>query len=327
MNPPNLFSFATNELSQDAFLAWLLSWGQPGMDQHDPTLHQLGTAFLHALLGTQEPIHHLKVRQQYHKIDVMAIVNDQKVILIEDKVNASEGPGQLTRYRQVVEKNYPNHLLIPIYLKTGDQSSFAGIEQAGYRAFLRKDLLGILQLGIDQGSPNAILQDFYAHLKHLDETVESFRHLPPEQWFDHNWNPWRGFYAALQAELGTGDWSYIAQANGGFLGYWWGGSQAQTPGGSIYQRYLQLEFGKLCFKISGVDASERRDVRDAFRHNLLKAAPQHQLKLKKNGRLGKSMTVAVLDEPFPLVGTDGKLDMKATVHKIHQVEALLKAVA
>jgi hypothetical protein len=289
-------------------------------------LHRVGTAFLHALLETKDPITKLKVRQQYQKIDILAIVNQQKVILIEDKVNASEGPGQLARYRKVVEEKYPHHQIISIYLKTGDQGSLAGVKQAGYRAFLRKDLLDVLKIGMDAGSQNEILADFYAHLKHLDETVESFRHLPPGQWFEHGWNPWRGFYTALQAELDTGDWGYVPQANGGFLGYWWGGDKAKTPSGNTYNHYLQLEFGKLCFKISGIEAAERRIVRDTFRHDLLKAAPQHQLMLKKNGRIGNSMTVAMLDEPFPIVGADGKLDMKATVQKIREVEALIRAV-
>ena len=30
-NTPNIFSFATSELSQDAILAWVLSWADPSM--------------------------------------------------------------------------------------------------------------------------------------------------------------------------------------------------------------------------------------------------------------------------------------------------------
>ncbi|NEX23727.1 hypothetical protein G3480_26250 [Thiorhodococcus mannitoliphagus] len=37
---PNLFAFATSELSQDAFLAWLLSWADPKYAAFDPPVHQ-----------------------------------------------------------------------------------------------------------------------------------------------------------------------------------------------------------------------------------------------------------------------------------------------
>ena len=46
---PNLFSFATTELSQDAFIAWLLAWADTQYASADPQLHacarELITAF------------------------------------------------------------------------------------------------------------------------------------------------------------------------------------------------------------------------------------------------------------------------------------------
>jgi hypothetical protein len=40
MNRPNLFSYATSELSQDAFICWLLSWASLEYKDVDGQLHQ-----------------------------------------------------------------------------------------------------------------------------------------------------------------------------------------------------------------------------------------------------------------------------------------------
>ena len=39
---PNIFSYATSELSQDAMIAWLLQWASPEYGEADPDLHRTG---------------------------------------------------------------------------------------------------------------------------------------------------------------------------------------------------------------------------------------------------------------------------------------------
>ena len=46
MKKPNIFEFATKELSQDAFICWLASWAKKEYIESDRELHQLGTYFL-----------------------------------------------------------------------------------------------------------------------------------------------------------------------------------------------------------------------------------------------------------------------------------------
>ena len=36
---PNVFDYATSELSQDAFLAWLFKWAEKDNEQYDKLLH------------------------------------------------------------------------------------------------------------------------------------------------------------------------------------------------------------------------------------------------------------------------------------------------
>ncbi|NLY79687.1 MAG: hypothetical protein GX072_07305, partial [Lysinibacillus sp.] len=46
LNRPNLFQFATSELSQDAFLCWLMSWAQKDFQSIDETMQKIAVNFI-----------------------------------------------------------------------------------------------------------------------------------------------------------------------------------------------------------------------------------------------------------------------------------------
>jgi hypothetical protein len=97
---PNLYSFATKELAQDATIAYILAWAHPAYRESPPRLHRLGTALLRALLArpngeTDIPaITSIHVETQVDHIDVLARINDEEsdgiVLVIEDKVGTDE---------------------------------------------------------------------------------------------------------------------------------------------------------------------------------------------------------------------------------------------
>lgn len=41
MTRPNLFNYATSELSQDAFICWILSWGTSEAGSYDKQLNEI----------------------------------------------------------------------------------------------------------------------------------------------------------------------------------------------------------------------------------------------------------------------------------------------
>ena len=53
MNQPNIFNYATSELSQDALIAWLLVWANDKYKKENTQLNQLGVDFLQSLLIKQ----------------------------------------------------------------------------------------------------------------------------------------------------------------------------------------------------------------------------------------------------------------------------------
>ena len=51
MKKPNLFDYATSELSQDAFICWLLKWSNPEYIEVSKELHLCGIEILKAFFN------------------------------------------------------------------------------------------------------------------------------------------------------------------------------------------------------------------------------------------------------------------------------------
>ena len=99
MERPNIFEIATKELSQDAFITWLLKWADDSCKNLDEDLHQCGKEFVSILIKNQYPnfsefINKVEAGRQWENIDVWAEVNDKYFIIIEDKINSSEHSDQ-----------------------------------------------------------------------------------------------------------------------------------------------------------------------------------------------------------------------------------------
>lgn len=325
MSRPNLFKHATSELSQDAFLCWLLEWADPAMAREDPEMHAIGQEFVRRCLqgssseGVDE-IRSVQVRTQYAKCDVIALVNDRVVILIEDKAGTREHSDQLARYRSALgaSPTYGGKGVVPVYIQTGDQANYAAIEKAGYHVILRGDLLQVLGKGRRARSANAILSDFFEHLSKIETEVLSFRTDPLEDW---SWRAWQGFYTELKRALGTGSWGYVANAGGGFQGFWWG-----WRGHTGNEQYLQLEQDALCFKIQTTEPDRRAELRREWNARVIDAGKELGLDVRRPARMGSgsTMTVARLEGDYRVGGPDRKLDWGATLQRIKLAEQVLE---
>lgn len=83
---PNLFSYATSELSQDAFVCWLLKWAKPQYKNPDAELHKCAVKFIQALFAKHDKappaFRNIEIHKQRKKIDVLISVNNRYAILI-----------------------------------------------------------------------------------------------------------------------------------------------------------------------------------------------------------------------------------------------------
>ena len=323
MTRPNLFSYAISELSQDAFICWLLSWASPEYKSTDDSLYQCSVNFIQALfekhLKVSPPeISNVEISKQDNNIDVLCIINDEYAILIEDKTGTKDHSNQLARYlKDVKNRSYEEKNILPTYFKTEDQGDYTDIFSKGYKLFHRSDFLEVLN---KYTGDNSILLDYREHLQSISDGVESYKSLPIEKW---DWYSWVGFYLQLQKELGSGNWDYVPNASGGFLGFWW-----YSQGNEVCEQYLQLEEGKLCFKIWVDESQDRSELRSKW-HNLIKAkSTESDLDIDKPVRFGNGqyMTVCVYVGEYRVTDNNKVIDIDKTVSRLKKAENLLESV-
>jgi len=245
-------------------------------------------------------------------MDVFAILNETIALIIEDKTYTEEHSDQLQAYRDQVRVEFPGTEIAAIYVKTGDQSSYKGVEDADYAVFRRKDFLRVLEQGRQLGVTNAIFCDFHEHLTAMEEAVQSYKRKSVAHWTGESWT---GFFMKLQERLGDGGWGYVPNQSGGFMGYWWHGKH----------KYLQLEEEKLCFKIVVDEASERSVQRNKWHDDLMAESKRSDISVSKPPRFGNGeyMTAAILDDDYRQVDAAGILELEATIAVLRKAEKFL----
>jgi hypothetical protein len=317
---PNLFDFATSELSQDAFICWLLSWAQLELKSIDPALYDCSIKFIQSLLSTHNvkatKIRSIEVRRQDKNIDVLCVINNQYYLLIEDKTNTNQHSNQLQRYiEEVMGRGIENQFILPIYLKTNEQSHYTEVIAQGYQPFLRDDFIRILNCY--EGN-NAILTDFRERMERITNQVESFKTKPSADWCRFAWT---GFFQNLKHHLQTGEWKYVANKKGGFLGFFWCWRSYEDC-----QLYLQLEQDCLCVKIKVHKKEARKSLRHSWSKQTIAAGIQQGINLKKPNRFGSGhfMTVSILENYR--IFDDDRLNIDKTLAQLNQVEKLIKSL-
>ena len=327
MKSPNIFEYATSELSQDAFICWLLDWARPELAQVDEKLNGcakllIGRLFEKHDLAAPSLIQSVSVRRQVSNIDVLCKVNGEYVIVIEDKTATRNHSGQLVTYLEKVQAmGVDREKIVPIYFKTYDQSCYKKVNHDGYREFLRDDFIQVLEFGIALGVSNPVFTDFYAHLCGISKRVGSYLTEPVESWICKSL-AWVGFYKWAQKSLGGGAWDYVANPSGGFMGFWW--AFQETAFGKIY---LQLEENRLCIKIK-VDAQDgvgRKKTRAIVFNALTKRFASVDDRFVRPTRFGsgKYMTLLVCDGYLKADG-NGLVDLESTLVGLKRAEAALK---
>ena len=320
---PNLFDYATSELSQDAFIAWLSAWANPICAKFDLSLHECAKSFIIKLLGNNDyvqvdEIKTIEVKKQWKNIDVSLIINNEILIVIEDKKGTKVHSNQLERYANKVKNKYNKILLI--YYKMLEQGSYKKVHDAGYRVFSRKEMINVLQTYVSdtKSEKNNIVHDYFNHLRELDNEIVSFKTKSSEDWKKLQWI---GFYTELQKEI-SANWGIVSNAKGGFLGFDWGYRKLDFDGVD-FEQYLQLEEEKLVFKIHVKDETKRRQIRDKYRKSFLKYANNNNLSVQKYGKTGKTMSIGKLKSNYIICNNQGQIDIPKTLDNIKYITNLM----
>lgn len=256
MNKPNIFNYATSELSQDAVLMWLANWANSEYSSTDNVLHKTGKYFLNSLLKKAEynfeDFDEIKICPQFHKIDIFIELKkgDKKVaIIIEDKVKSSEHSNQLERYySKVSDDGYKKEQIIPIYLKTGFQHDIENVLKKGYYFFSVTDLIDVFEFGKTLGVKNEIFTDYYEYLKKVGDEYEnnkaSFENFPNKKIEDWNWWNWVGFFNKHKKNLNA-EWGIVSNRRENLVAFWFGGVEKRVINNDkefIFHPYIDVKY-------------------------------------------------------------------------------------
>ena len=335
---PNIFEIATKELSQDAFITWLLKWADDSCKNLDEDLHQCGKEFVSALIKKQNPnfsesINKVEAKRQKEKIDVWAEVNDKYLIIIEDKINGGQHSDQLTRYKEIAEEKWNGNNKekpICIYLKTGNESekSFKTAEEKGYSIFNRKDFIDLFDKF--EQIKNNIFVDFKDRMSQIEGLTNRYKTEKINEW---KYFEWQGFYKEIETKIENKGWFYVDNPNGGFLCFLltWGLYCERYP------IYIQLEEKKLCFKISTdprhVDLPEgekrkiRRETRNEFCSILIEKAKQkgyNEIRKPYMSGNGSYMTIAIVEQKNWLGADEDIVNVDKVVENLKKYLAFLR---
>jgi hypothetical protein len=186
---PNIFHFATSELSQDAFLFWLLL--HTNISDDDSKARNLARNFLDDIFNHEfakcfkKPIdytsYNIKPFKQFLNIDILLFFesiqeNNQFLLLIEDKVYANESrETQVKYYMSLISESekFKSVPILPIYFKTG----YTSHKEIDYIKNSNIIYYGIEQIdsllnGINQSlNSDVILDSWILHFKECFEPI------------------------------------------------------------------------------------------------------------------------------------------------------------
>jgi hypothetical protein len=178
MTSPNIFNYATSELSQDAFICWLIEWLN---FEEGKSLHDAAKVFVSQLYNARvvkpedEPRSIIKpenigkfidVKTQHYKVDVFfkVKINGKPVnFIIEDKTSTSFHGDQLKDYKKKIKKLYNGDELICIYYKPDYIHSTEReiVEGEGYGVFDYQKIKDFLK---DVNTDNVIFNNYRSYV-------------------------------------------------------------------------------------------------------------------------------------------------------------------
>ena len=126
----NLFHFATSELSQDAFLGWLLSFAMKEHGQEDAALTQCARALLKKMYKGMKPDESVtSVELQKDNIDVLVTMGDHSIIIEGSYILEVSSPGldrQLKKPRDFVREQ-GKKVDVTLYAPVDGTKEFTGV--------------------------------------------------------------------------------------------------------------------------------------------------------------------------------------------------------
>lgn len=321
---PNLFKIGTSELSHDCFFTWLLQWGDEKSKRYSLKLHECSKTFIKEVINSKlnydKEIKSVSTKRQWKGVDIMSVINEEVVVIFENKTGTKAHSGQLSRYKEITTQwcTEKGCELVCVYLKTESESkkSLEKVKGEGYVILGRNELFKVFNRFDNIHSD--IYRDFILQLNHLHERENSFLTKKISDWTYYNWI---GLYKYLEDNINVSNWSYVNNSSGGFIGLWW--YFHNWDGHSVY---LQIEQGDLCFKIQ-VKGGGKSKARNNWYRIIKKVANEYSCpEINRPTRFGygKFMTVAKISRENWLGYDHSTFDKEIVLANLKRYQDVLK---
>ena len=112
--------------------------------------------------------------------------------------------------------------------------------------------------------------------------------------------------------MNRGDWAYVPNHSGGFMGYWW----AFQKNESCWQ-YLQIQQNELVLKINALKPENYKNFRNKCYKHYLDKAKLENISFKKPARFGNGETMTILTTEYLVKDIETQLiDVVATIEQL-----------
>lgn len=302
----NLFKYATKELSQDAFICWLLSHATEDGWNEEPKLRECAIDFMNHILSAknitwQENDRIEAIERQHKKIDVLLKFR-KYYIIIEDKTFTKTHDDQINRYKQIlIKEEIDENNIICVFYKIEEQPKPE--DNVDYE-FTREILLEIYRK-YKNTITNPIFNDYLDYLEFIDKETKAYTYRPIDEWTR---STYIGLFSDLKATYlkdRSFGWDYVSNKSGGFMGLWWYDFYTceelinmGLDNSVCTNLYLQIENSKIAVKYSMMDIKNADYQTIKGKRNQIRSCLINEFNIgfeKFTSAKGKAMTVGFLN--------------------------------
>jgi hypothetical protein len=317
---PNLFNYATSELSQDAFFCWLFEWANPEYS-HDK-LHEISLNFINYILeathfDTIKDVDSVNIERQEQitgkrRVDFYIIMYKDNVIkniiVFEDKISTTQHDDQLNAYKDYMNKKFSGQNISYVYIKSDivfeNEKTF--VENSGY-FLLDLDRLSLL---LEDITENEIYSEYVEFLHTRKEKYTSYMNKNIKDW-EHD--DWIGFVCHINYKIPD---SYFGEHYRGDNSWWIQLSGRNDP--QVDCRIsLEIVQKKCAIKVSFNDKEiDIIEHQDRILYDINQFLKDYKIKAASPSR-GKNVTMAYIENY--LIENDGIIDLEKTEKRIKDI--------
>ncbi len=228
MYKPNIFMCGTKELTQDAMFAYVAKWANS--EYSDCKEYKDAQMFLKAILKEAGANYTKKIKTatpytQWQHIDLLIEINDDLLLVIENKTSTGQHDNQLERYKDAVEYEYGEveksvrSKRFFVYIKSEIECSTytKEVADAGYTYIGFETLWDIVK---KFSCDNLVFQEYRTFLEQEDRLYKQWekKAVFQEDELNFTYHDIYGLYRKLELDKLSTEWGYTSNPAGG--DYW-----------------------------------------------------------------------------------------------------------